>query len=256
MPEGLEAEIWCCAAQVVVDRTITQVWFDQRVGPCDLADALTARKVQGVRRRGKIVLVETDGPTLGLHFGMTGRLVVDGVAPIERLEYASGADRVDWDRLRLFTEPGSVAALRMNDPRRLGRLTIDPDLDHLGPDALSASTEIVAHALRGRRIAVKSVLMDQRAIAGLGNLCADEVLYHAGVAPHRPACDLIPRECEAIAVACRDELQTMLDAGGSTFGVLSPTVRRQLPPCPLDGGALRRASIGGRTAVWCERHQA
>ena len=227
------------------------------MAPAGLADELVGAEIRSVRRRGKVVLVDTDGPVLGLHFGMTGRLVVDGRSPIERLEYASGADRGEWDRLRLETAPSmrSGPALRMNDPRRLGRISLDPDLSHLGPDLLSVTAPELGRALARRRIAVKAALLDQQVVAGLGNLCADEVLFWSGVAPTRPANALVERDLEAISAACRERLPMMLDAGGSTHGELSPDVRAEVGSCPLDGGHLRRASINGRTAVWCETHQ-
>lgn len=255
MPECLEAEIWRGAAEVVVGRTVDRVEVDERVAEPGLVDAVTGCEITGVRRRGKIVLVDTDGPTLGLHFGMTGRLVVDGGSPIERLEYASGADRADWDRLRLFSGADDVPALRLNDPRRLGRLSIDPDLGQLGPDAMSLTAEQLSTALRGRRRAIKPTLLDQSVVAGLGNLCADEVLFTAGIAPTTGCDRLTDTDVGAIADACRERLPAMLRAGGSTHGVLGPDVRRELPPCPRCGRELERAPIGGRTAVWCSAHQ-
>ncbi|WP_420453522.1 DNA-formamidopyrimidine glycosylase family protein [Ilumatobacter sp.] len=255
MPEGLEAEIWARAAGALVGRVIEAVDVDERVAAPDLAAALTGRTVTGAGRRGKVVVVETDGPSLGLHLGMTGRVVVDGHAAIERLAYASGADRPEWDRLRVRTTERDAIALRMNDPRRLGRLSLDPDLDHLGPDALTLSADELAPALGGRTAAVKAVLLDQRAVAGLGNLCADEVLFWAGIAPGRPAGSLTTGEIDALAAACRERLPVMLADGGSTQGTLDPQARAALGACALDGEGLRRARFGGRTAVWCPLHQ-
>jgi formamidopyrimidine-DNA glycosylase len=256
VPEGLEAEIWRRAATNLVGRRIDKVWFDDRVAPADLGDALVGCAVVAVRRIGKIVLIDTDGPSLGLHFGMTGRIEVDGWAPIAELEYASGADRPEWDRLRLFT-PGhdTAPALRMNDPRRLGRLSLDPDLNHLGPDAMSLDVGELADGIGRRRTAIKSILLDQSVVAGLGNLCADEVLFWAGISPNRRADDLTLNDLDQLAAACRERLAKMLAAGGSTTGELSPAVRSSLPPCPLDGGPLERVTLGGRTAVWCVQHQ-
>lgn len=264
MPEGLEAEIWTRSAQTLAGRTIDRVWFDERVAPPDLGDLLTGRRIDGVRRRGKIMLVDTDGPTLGLHFGMTGRVEVDGAAPIAQLEYASGADRDEWDRLRLHTGSTAtsfrvgddVVALRMNDPRRLGRLSIDPDLERLGPEAITLTKAELTSALHRRSAAIKSVLLDQTVVAGLGNLCVDEVLFWAGIAPTRPADEMSGDDCSQLAGMCRERLGAMLAAGGSTHGVLDPSVRAGLPACPRDGSPMIRSSIGGRTAVWCPEHQA
>lgn len=257
MPEGLEAEIWRRGCAPLIGRSIDDVWCDARVAPDGLAAALVGGRVTDVRRAGKVVLIDTSGPTLGLHFGMTGRLVVDGRAPIERLEYSSAADRAEWDRLRVETTPAGPGrpALRMNDPRRLGHLSLDPALDHLGPDLFEVTEPSLRAALGRRRSAIKTALLDQRVVAGLGNLCADEVLFWAGVAPTRTVDGLTAEELGTIATACRERLPAMLERGGSTTGELSPAMRTGAQPCPLDGAELQRTSIGGRTAVWCGAHQ-
>jgi formamidopyrimidine-DNA glycosylase len=260
MPEGLEAEIWRRAAQPIVGRRIRTLWCDERVAPEGLAAMLRGAQIVEVDRIGKIVRIVTDAGVLGLHLGMTGRIEVDGIAPIRRLEYASGADRQEWDRLRVMTTPPAtledveVPAVRMNDPRRLGRLSFDEPLE-LGPDLLTLSSAELRTALTRRTAAIKSVLLDQAAIAGLGNLCADEVLFWAGVAPGRRADELAADDITGIASACRTRLPAMLEAGGSTHGVLSPDVRVGPASCPRDGAPLRRSTIGGRTAVWCPAHQ-
>ncbi|MGB3735867.1 MAG: DNA-formamidopyrimidine glycosylase family protein [Ilumatobacter sp.] len=260
MPEGLEAEIWRRAAQPIVGRSIRHVWCDERVAPDGLVDTLNDARILAVDRTGKVVQIVTDAGVLGLHLGMTGRIEIDGTAPIERLEYASGADRPEWDRLRLTTLPAATVdgsgapAVRMNDPRRLGRLSLDEHLE-LGPDLLTLSAAELGGALGRRTVAIKSLLLDQAAVAGLGNLCADEVLFWAGVAPGRSADELGEKEIVAIARACRTRLSKMLEAGGSTHGALSPQVRAGPAVCPRDGAPLQRSTIGARTAVWCPAHQ-
>jgi formamidopyrimidine-DNA glycosylase len=256
VPEGLEAEIWRTALAPIVGRRITRAWVDDRVAPPGFVRDVTGSSVAAVRRVGKVVLIDTDGPTIGLHFGMTGRVVIDGEAPIDQLEYASGQDRPDWDRLRLFTDgTQAVAAVRLNDPRRLGHISIDPDLAHLGVDIFDLSVTPLENALNGRRIAVKAALLDQTVLAGLGNLCADEVLWWAGIDPYRPANSLDSDEMKRLVEMVRRRLPIMLRRGGSTTGVLSPEVRAACPPCERDGHPLRRDSIASRTAVWCPGHQ-
>ena len=100
---------------------------DDSLAPPDFADAVASREFTSADRVGKLLLLGTDGPTIGLHFGMTGRLVLDGTAPIERLEYGSRRDEPRWDRLRIELTDGGV--LRVNDPRRWARFSIDPDVD-------------------------------------------------------------------------------------------------------------------------------
>ena len=257
MPEGLEAEIWRRAMQPLVGRTITRVEVDERTVPEGFAPRVTGVEIRTVRRAGKVVLLDTTGATIGLHLGMTGRIVVDGSATIERLEYASGADRPEWDRVRMWTSDTEAPALRVNDPRRLGRTSLDPDLSHLGPDALTVGVEQLRAALGRRRAALKAALLDQGVVAGLGNLCVDEVLFAAGLDPARPANSLDARDLAALGEAMRDVLPAMLDRGGSTEGTIDPEIRRRLGPCPRTGcrGVLRRSTVGGRTTVACERHQ-
>lgn len=257
MPEGLEAEIWRVALADLIGRRISSVWVDERVAPADFERQVVGCRVASVRRAGKVVLIDTDGPTIGLHFGMTGRLVVDGRSPIERLEYSSGRDDPSWDRLLLNTDPAESfgTAIRFNDPRRFGHISLDPDVSHLGEDMLTVSADALATSFRRRRTPVKAVLLDQRVVAGLGNLCVDEVLWWAGGDPRRPANEFGRTQIVAIVTAMRRRLPIMLRRGGSTTGRLSPLVRTSLPLCPRDGEPLRRAQVGGRTTVWCQRHQ-
>lgn len=254
MPEGLEAEIYRRAAERAVGRTVLSVTVDERQpSAIALRSMLPGRAVTGARRAGKHVLVDLGDLTLGLHFGMTGRLIVDGDAPIERLEYGSARDDPAWDRLVLVLDAGGH--VRVNDPRRWARFEIDPDVSHLGPDFLTLTARELERALAGRRAPVKAVLLDQSAVAGFGNMCVDEVLWHAGVDPARPAGTLGADEIGAIASVSRRRLPAMLRRGGSHTGTIDPAVRASLPPCPRDGTPLRRAPIAGRTTVWCAAHQ-
>ncbi len=258
MPEGLEAEIWRRACEPLVGRTIVDVVIDDRVVEEGFAAAVAGATFERSRRRGKVVLLDTDGPTIGLHFGMTGRLVIDGDASIDRLAYASGRDDPAWDRLVLFATPGgrtAPPAVRFNDPRRLGRVSLDADLGHLGVDITEVTPRRLSGALAGRRCLLKSALLDQHVVAGLGNLCVDEVLWWAGLDPRRTVDSLATSEVAHLASTIRRRLPIMLARGGSTTGVLSPTVRAECPPCERDGASLERLVVGGRTTVWCPRHQ-
>ena len=120
---------------------------------------------------------------------------------------------------------------------------------------MSVDTDLLAVALDGRRAAIKTVLLDQTVVAGLGNLCADEVLWWSGVAPQRSVDSLTEPEVDSIASAIAVRLPIMLRRGGSTMGELNPTRRQALGSCPRDLAPLQRATIGGRTAVWCPGHQ-
>jgi formamidopyrimidine-DNA glycosylase len=255
VPEGLEAEIYRRHAERVVGRTVRSVEIDPIQPAADeLASLLPGQRFDSVRRHGKVVVLDTvDGPSLGLHFGMSGRLVVDDIAAIDRLEYGSGRDDPAWDRLVLVLDPSG--SLRVNDPRRLARFDLDPDVARLGPDFLVVGRDELAVRLGRRRGALKAVLLDQTVVAGFGNLCADEILWQAGLSPSRPAEGLSFDEVSALHRAMTEHLPAMLDRGGSHRGTISPAVRSSVPPCPIDGSPLVRSTVGGRTTIWCPAHQ-
>jgi formamidopyrimidine-DNA glycosylase len=265
VPEGLEVEIYRRAAAGCLGRTVRSIEVDERQEMAhELRSVVPGSTIMAARRIGKLLLLDLNqagartrdgesGTTLGLHFGMTGRLVVDGNAPIGQLEYGSGRDEPAWDRLLMRFEDGGV--LRVNDPRRWARFTLDPNLDRLGHDLFDIDAEALAASFARRRAPTKAVLLDQAVIAGLGNLCVDEVLWQAGISPLVPAQQLNRAALERVVVVLRQHLPVMLDRGGSHRGELDPDMRSELPPCPRDGAALKRATVGGRTTVWCPVHQ-
>lgn len=260
MPEGLEAEIYRRHAARALGREIATIDVDARQAMAhELADVLPGLEFRAARRHGKLVLLDTrtrqgdDGPVLGLHFGMTGRLIVDGGAAIEQLEYASGRDDPAWDRFVVRFDDGGV--LRVNDPRRWARFDLDPDESRLGPDFLTVDADELGVALARRRAALKAILLDQSVVAGFGNLCVDEILWQAGLAPTRPAGSVDGDDLDRLVGAMREHLPAMLERGGSHRGVISPDLRAAMPPCPRDGASMRRETVGGRTTVWCPAHQ-
>ena len=253
VPEGLEVEIYRRAATPLIGRRVRRALADERVAGRAVVDALMGVEVLGVERIGKLLLLDTDGPTVGIHFGMTGRIIVDGVAPIEQLEYGGRRHDPAWERFVLELDDGG--SLRIADPRRWARVELDPDPTRLGPDVLTIAAVQLAAVCQGRRRALKAVLLDQALISGLGNLCVDEVLFWAALHPGRPAGGLTSVELEALHAAMHARLPVMLAEGGSHRGMVSPEVRAVMPACPLDGTPLERATIAGRTTVWCPHHQ-
>jgi formamidopyrimidine-DNA glycosylase len=255
MPEVLEVEITRrAAAGQLVGRTIVDV---VRTDPLVVDDGVDAEvpgaRVESIDRRGKLLLFRTDGPVVGMHFGMTGRLLVDNDAVIERLAYSGTSRDPVWDRWAARLDDGRI--VRLHDPRRLGRIRLDPDLSQLGPDALALRRVDLAAALAGRRAPLKAVLLDQSAIAGLGNLLVDEFLWWTSLDPRRLAGALLPEEVGRLHATIRRRLPIMLRRGGSHTGTLSPEMRSMGGRCPRDGGELARATVGGRTTIWCPSHQ-
>lgn len=258
MPEGLEAEIYRRAAARAVGRRIASIDIDERQPMAlPIATSLVGATFTGVDRIGKVVLMRLDeaaaAETLALHFGMTGRLVLDDHAPIDELAYSSNRDDASWDRLRIELEDGGV--LRVNDPRRWARFTLDLPTSQLGPDFLEVTAAHLIERFARRRAPVKAVLLDQAVVAGYGNLCVDEMLWQVGIAPGIPAREVPVETVERFVDLARPHLLGMLARGGSHRGVIDPDVRAALPRCPRDGAPLRRDRVGGRTTVWCPAHQ-
>lgn len=261
MPELLEVEVYRRQAATVVGRTIDAVdapdaWFVKGADPDEVAAALVGRRVDAARRRGKLLVLDLDRGgdevRLGLRFGMTGRLLVDGAAAIDRLEYSSDRDDPAWDRFRLCFTDGSE--LRLRDPRRLGGVSLDPDEDRLGVDALVASRAEVAAALGASVAPLKARLMDQARVAGLGNLLVDEVLWRAGLDPARPAGGLTGDEVGVLHRTIRAVLDDLMARGGSHTGDVRQAAALD-GLCPRDGAPLTRRRVGGRTTVSCPVHQ-
>ena len=223
-----------------------------------LSLALDGQTVVAVRRLGKLLMVDFGDPgsgasaVLGLRFGMTGRLVVDDHAVIEKLEYSSARVLPEWRRFELrFDDEGTLVIV---DPRRLGGVELNPDDTRLGPDAFELDAEELAAALEGSRTALKARLLDQRRVAGLGNLLVDEILWRTGLDPAREAGSLAEVEQAELAEAIRFTVAELAERGGSHTGDLH-LARVRGGSCPRDGELLDRRTIGGRTTYSCPQHQ-
>lgn len=213
-------------------------WVCRPHAPGEIAAALTGATLTEAHRRGKAMWVETDrGPVLGLHLGMAGRIAVD----------EPPGDR-GWDRFSLQFEDGGRLALR--DRRRLGRVVLDPDLDHLGPDAAEVGRSEFRERVGRGSGSLKARIMDQGTIAGVGNLLADEALWRAGLSPLLPAGELGHDDLDRLRREVRQATRSALRKGGVHTGELIPH-RVRGGTCPRCGAELRRQAVGGRTTYWC-----
>jgi formamidopyrimidine-DNA glycosylase len=258
VPEVLEVE----AARAVLEaralgRTVAEVyapdtWFLKRgTTPEAVAHALIGNQFIAARRRGKSMVLDTaDGTRLGLHLGMSGRVIVDGNEAGDPLIYASNRPVAAWQRFGVRFRDGGVFYLR--DPRRLGAVELDPDESRLGPDTMTLTFRQLDQALDARTAPVKAVLMDQARVAGLGNLLTDEVLWRAGIDPARAPVTLAPEERRVLHRAIRTTLRVLGRRGGSHTGDLP---RSSDAVCPKDGTPLQRRTIAGRTTFSCPVHQ-
>jgi formamidopyrimidine-DNA glycosylase len=242
MPELPEAERARQTLETVTGRRIAAVddrdsYVCRPHAPGEIADALIGHEFASAHRRGKFLWLKTaDGPTLGLHLGMAGQIVTDGPGDTPR-----------WDRFAVEFDDGTRFALR--DKRRLGRAILNPDFRHVGPDAATVGREEFRRLIGSGRAPVKARLLDQRAISGVGNLLADQVLWQAGIAPGRLVSDLDTEDLDRLRRELRSAVRSAIRKGGAHTGKFIPARREGV--CPRCGHSLQRARIGGRTTYWC-----
>jgi formamidopyrimidine-DNA glycosylase len=254
----IEVELYRQAAELAVGHTIRRVaapdsWYLKGGATAPIVRrALVGRRITAARRIGKLLMLDTDGPTVGLRFGMTGRLVVDGTVPIERLEYSSNRLDAAWIRFALGFD--ALGDLRVIDPRRLGGVELDPDEATLGVDAGSVRLAQLRDLLGRSRVPLKAWILDQARIAGVGNLIADEALWRAGLDPARAAASLDATEVRRLHRHLQRTIADLSARGGSHTGDLH-LARHRGATCPRDGAPLLRRTIGGRTTYSCPQHQ-
>ena len=232
------------------------------LAPVELAAALEGRRVERLSRRGKYLVWELEEDAfLLMHLRMTGTLLLDppGAPPYVRV----------WIRL-------GDHALAFTDPRRFGtgELALGPDARdaffaaRLGPEPWDTTPAALRAAAKGSRAPIKAFLLDQKRVAGVGNIYADEALFRARIHPLRAANRLTRAQAETLREAVVESLTAGIEAKGATiddfrdpYGV-SGTFQDQFlvhtregEPCPRCGRAIRKLRAGGRGTYACERCQ-
>jgi formamidopyrimidine-DNA glycosylase len=249
--------------------------------PPNLAARLAGARVLRLRRRSKYILADLDtDETMLLHLGMSGRIVVSGLGAAHvpgRFHHTHPAPE-RHDHVVLDMESG--ARVTFNDARRFGALDLVPTatseahplLATLGPEPLGNefSAAYLAARFRGRKAPVKAMLMDQRIVAGLGNIYVCEALFRAGIHPARPAGRIGPARLERLARAVRAVLVEAIEAGGSSLrdyrqadgelGYFQHAFRvyeRAGTACATPGcpALVRRIVQSGRSTHYCPRCQ-
>lgn len=241
--------------------------------PVDMAPRLTGKTVLALRRRSKYILADlSSGETLLIHLGMSGRMTVSG-DPLGVFHHAHPAP-VKHDHVVFQMENG--ARVTFNDPRRFGAMDLisTPDADshpllaRLGPEPLGNQFDesYLADALSGRNTPIKSALLDQRIVAGLGNIYVCEALYRARISPKRRARNLSRARASALVPIIRDVLRDAIEAGGSSLrdfrqadGELGyfqhsfDVYDREGDPCRTPGcqGTITRIVQSGRSSFYC-----
>ncbi len=250
----------------IVDVDDTDTFVCRPHAPGDIRTALVGRRLTEAFRRGKSMWCATSGagrsrtpgPLLGIHLGMSGKIVIaDGKGTeIDGGDYwergrAPGDHRFSRFTLR-FADGGGLILV---DPRRLGRVRLDPPTDDLGPDAQEITPAEFRAMLSRSTAPIKARLLDQNALAGVGNLLADQALWLARVSPRRPAQDLSRIEADRLFRNVRKAVTDAIGGGGvHTLSVIPH--RKPGGECPRDGAPMNRGKVGGRTTWWCSREQA
>ena len=260
MPELPEVESYRRLAEGALGRPVASLrapdaWYLKHgTTAAALRRALVGGRLVGARRIGKLLLLDVDrGAVVGIRFGMTGTLLVDGTPGVAGLQYAPRRHDPVWERLRVGFGDGGT--LTIQDPRRLGGVVLDPTVDHLGPDAVGLTRAQLAGALAGSDAPLKARLLDQSKVAGIGNLIADELLWRAGLSPLHPSGTLSAVEVRRLHRHLGGVLADLDERGGSHLGDLMAE-RHPGGRCPKDGSELVRSTVGGRTSWWCPAHQA
>jgi formamidopyrimidine-DNA glycosylase len=251
----------------IVDVDDSDSYVGRPHSPGELRSALTGRSLTAAHRRGKTIWLETSGPggaaappgpELGIHLGMSGRIVVTGPDGTvaeggDRYPYSTRSDRAGWSRFSLIFADGGGLILR--DPRRLGRVRLNPDIGALGPDAAQVTQAEFRALITKGRIAVKARLLDQSKIAGIGNLLADEILWQARVSPLARVDSLSSAQVNRLYRALTSVLKSASAKGGAHTGDII-AARHPGGTCPRDGAPMVHGTIGGRSTWWCSREQA
>jgi len=253
--------------------------------PASLRRRLRGRSVEAIDRIGKYLVARLDnGERLLLHLGMTGQIFGAGIPGVRLLSSAAAASLTPEQQLEAF-RPDKHTHLRLRfddhgpevffrDARKFGKVQLmradepSPRLDQLGPDALAARGAVLFAAVRARRVPIKSLVLDQSLLAGVGNIYADEALFLAGVRPTRPGRRVTRPECDRLANAIRRVLRRSIATGGSSIsdyvqpdgssGAYQDERRvygREGEPCPRCRTRIRRCLIGQRSAHYCPRCQ-
>lgn len=236
--------------------------------PANMAVRLEGQRVERLRRRAKYILVDLDGgESLIIHLGMSGRMLI-----------SDGDDLIKHDHVVLDMENGK--RITFNDPRRFGMMdlcTTDQLDDHrmfkdMGPEPLGNTfdVEYLMARLKGRKMPIKSALLDQKIVVGLGNIYVCEALWRAKIAPTRLAGEVKPKKLAELVQTIRDVLVEAIDSGGSSLkdyrqadGELGyfqhnfTVYGREGEPCKTEGcgKVIARIVQSGRSTFYCPKCQ-
>ncbi|HEX5410732.1 MAG TPA: DNA-formamidopyrimidine glycosylase family protein [Terriglobia bacterium] len=259
MPELPDVEVFCkdlkstslrkpIKSVPTLDKTI--LW---KTSPQKFRSVLKGNQIRVCRRHGKYLFAELKGDgSLGMHFGMTGRL-----------KYLKEGEKPPAPA-RIVVEFEDGHCLAYTSVRKLGRVFLVTDIAtfvrkrQLGPDALGVDFDTFHSIFRSRRGAVKATLMDQALLAGLGNIYTDEILFQAGIRPTRTCDRVSSKEWQRVFRLMRKVLPAAISKRAQRDRLpnsyLTPH-RKTGAKCPRCGSPLKNSTVGGRTTYFCPREQ-
>ena len=234
-------------------------------------------RVQGQRllrlsRRAKFLQCElSSGERLFMHLGMSGRFIIDNAETAQFVH----EHKANPKHHHVVFEMDNGAVITLNDPRRFGFMELAAKnenyrLDHIGPEPLSNhfNGPILREALRGKKSKIKAALLDQRIVAGLGNIYVCEALFRTGISPRRAAGRLKVAETDSLAAHIKNVLSEAIEAGGSSLRDFSNTdgklgyfqhsfdvYGREGEPCPSCAAPIQRIVQSGRSSFFCRACQ-
>jgi formamidopyrimidine-DNA glycosylase len=285
MPELPEVEtIAHGLAKRVTEDVIESVWLGSKPEPlkspaAEIAETLESKKITGVRRVGKHIVIDLEGPCGGgrlvrprraksqslpeqvhaqwiIHLGMTGRMLV------------CNADEEIDKHTHAIAKLASGRELRFVDPRRFGRLSVTQGFAAAGSEPLEIDLEPFIKLFHGRKTPIKSALLNQKLLSGVGNIYADEALFRAGIRPKRQAASLTRQVLKRLHSALQEVLKEAIALGGSSvsdyvdsdgekgfFQLQHRVYGREGEPCLVCKKPIKRIVIGGRSSHYCPKCQ-
>lgn len=251
-------------AQVTLNRPDLRFPFAE-----NFANRIEGTVLSRLTRRAKFLQAElSSGERLYMHLGMSGRFIVEGDPALSNFTHEHAANPKHH---HVVFEMDNGAVITFNDPRRFGFMELigagEPyRLDHIGPEPLGNGFNgpVLREALKGKKSKIKAALLDQRVVAGLGNIYVCEALFRAGISPRRAAGRLKTSETDALAGHIKDVISAAIEAGGSSLKDFANTdgklgyfqhrfdvYGREGEPCTTCGAPIKRIVQSGRSSFFC-----
>jgi formamidopyrimidine-DNA glycosylase len=255
MPELPDVETFCRYLnrtglhKKIIEVEISDTRILERISAAKLKEGLKGRSIEKGRRRGKYLPAELDNNRyLILHFGMTGELAY----------YKHESEQPDYGRVTLRFDNSYY--LSYISKRLLGKVSLVSDiedyfhLNDIGPDALAADKDTVISRIRRSRGKIKSALMNQKKISGIGNIYSDEILFQAGIHPERDCGTLDQDDIDRIYAKIRKVLETAIDQQADPNRLPEDFLlphRNEGESCPSCGGTVKQGKLSGRSYYFC-----